>query len=146
MQHSRLTLPLLSYRLGVTAPEEAAEIGPGRRAQPRDTERIRLAARPASRVRSIRCILDERGTHADVDRSGHGTRARGVRDDKKEERFDAFQLIGRWGPKTGEEFVPEFTKIGEAMALTKLTDNELESKGNEGKLDTLKRVNHKPDK
>ena len=36
-------------------------------------------------------------------------------EDKKEERFDATKLVGRWEPKEpkkGEEFVLEFTKDG----------------------------------
>lgn len=105
-------------------------------------------------------------------------------DDKKDEKFDAAKLLGRWEPKEpkkGEEFVLEFAKGGkltvkgtldgkpqtlegvykldgdklsfevkapgevikETIALTKLTDDELEGKDKEGKVEALKRVKGK---
>lgn len=105
-------------------------------------------------------------------------------DDKKEEKFDAAKLLGKWEPKEpkkGEEFVLEFAKDGkltvkgtldgkpqalegvyklvgdklsfevrapgevikETIALTKLTDDELEGKDKEGKVEALKRVKGK---
>lgn len=105
-------------------------------------------------------------------------------DDKKEPKFDAAKLVGKWEPKEpkkGEEFVLEFTKDGkllahgtlngkpqtfegtykldggklsfelktpgevvkETIALTKLTDDELEGKDKEGKVEVLKRAKAK---
>lgn len=102
-------------------------------------------------------------------------------DDKKEEKFDAAKLVGRWEPKEpkkGEAFVLEFTKDGkmivkgtldgkpqtleggykldgaklsfelrtpnetikEAVTLLKLTDDELEAREKDGRVEALKRA------